>query len=626
MSVTFSEVPLSGLSVSEANVRKSRGDTEAHTQLVASIRAHGLLNPLVIKPDGAVIAGGRRLRALQELYPASYLVPCQIIKDADAEVSLTENISRAAMHPLDEFEAFASLAEQGQSVSDIALRFGVSEHHIKQRLRLGRIAEPIRAACRAGELDLDVLTAFAVTEDQNRQLALFEGQNFYPTYHYIRNALTDSTMESSDTLAEFVGMDAYKAAGGTYTEDLFSEVENRYILDDPALVQELAEAKLEEQTESLRNAGWKWVEARVSFEYWSTSKEFPKRLYPDGNADFTPEQKAESGCIVTVDYHGKIKVEAGLQRKDDFEPEVDTNNPSGYPQSLRDFLKNQRLAILSRNVAKDSDLCLDLIIHALVGQYLQNSHRYPVSKPLNLTTSNGIVGDNAIINKMLPNFPEGWDYRIFLNEDNSLEYISDLSKEQKGELLGFCTAMLIQHDGREDTEEVLCHIAERTDIQPEQVWRPTSENFWSKLKKSQILDIATEVLGQDWSDGHSKTKKSELAELMEYIFRGEEVLGIRPDQQARAKQWIPEAMTFGTLPELPELTEPDHQSRTFTIDVDETEGLACTETTEPEQQPEEPKCTVTKARLIPTREGGYEAIPVPIDTDTGEELPSVFMA
>ena len=71
-------------------------------------------------------------------------------------------------------------------------------------------------------------------------------------------------------------------------------------MDDPALVETLAEQKLSDKVQSLLAAGWKWTEARVSFEHWNASKEFPQRLYPDGD-DYTTEQKAQSGCIVTLD-------------------------------------------------------------------------------------------------------------------------------------------------------------------------------------------------------------------------------------------------------------------------------------------------------------------------------------
>ena len=58
--------------------------------------------------------------------PDDYAVPCQVVADEHAlEISLAENTVRLAMHPADEFEAFARLAEAGQTAEQIAERFGV---------------------------------------------------------------------------------------------------------------------------------------------------------------------------------------------------------------------------------------------------------------------------------------------------------------------------------------------------------------------------------------------------------------------------------------------------------------------------------------------------------------------
>lgn len=57
------------------------------------------------------------------------------------EISLDENVTRANMHPADEFEAFRELSEhRGWGAEEIAARFGVSAHVVKQRLRLGAVS------------------------------------------------------------------------------------------------------------------------------------------------------------------------------------------------------------------------------------------------------------------------------------------------------------------------------------------------------------------------------------------------------------------------------------------------------------------------------------------------------
>ena len=61
-------------------------------------------------------------------------MPCRVLAgSADAtEISLTENVVRAPMHPADQFEAFRGLIDAGASVADIAARFGIRETAVKK--------------------------------------------------------------------------------------------------------------------------------------------------------------------------------------------------------------------------------------------------------------------------------------------------------------------------------------------------------------------------------------------------------------------------------------------------------------------------------------------------------------
>ena len=182
----ISDIPLSQLELSPDNVRKTPADASAFTELKASIAAHGLLENLIARSmepstDYAVIAGGRRLAAMQALAAEGGLdedhpVPCHMIDGivAAEEVSLAENSVRAAMHPADQVEAFRRLAHAGCTAAAIAARFGVSERTVEKRLRLGNAAPVLLEAYRAGEIDLDTLMAFAVTTDQARQSAVWE--------------------------------------------------------------------------------------------------------------------------------------------------------------------------------------------------------------------------------------------------------------------------------------------------------------------------------------------------------------------------------------------------------------------------------------------------------------------
>ena len=146
------EIPLSCLALAPENVRKTPANQFAEAELVASIKAHGLLENLVARADDpdsdgterfAVVAGGRRLAALKALaedgaLDADHPVPCKIAANGNAgELSLAENVIRIAMHPADQVVAFNQLAQSGLTVAAVAARFGVTERLVEQRLRLG---------------------------------------------------------------------------------------------------------------------------------------------------------------------------------------------------------------------------------------------------------------------------------------------------------------------------------------------------------------------------------------------------------------------------------------------------------------------------------------------------------
>ena len=107
-----------------------------------------------------------------------------------------ENTVRAAMHPADEFTAMAALIDSGATVEAVAARFGVSERHVRQRLKLGKLAPELLDAFRAGKASLEVITAFTLGADHPAQLAVW-GQvkeQHYVSPHQMRRLLTGSAV------------------------------------------------------------------------------------------------------------------------------------------------------------------------------------------------------------------------------------------------------------------------------------------------------------------------------------------------------------------------------------------------------------------------------------------------
>ena len=276
----FRFIPAKNLSLSPLNVRKTGLDTGIE-ELAELILAEGVLQNLnvheqVCDSDGAVthgvVAGGRRLRALQRLIEEGritpdYPVPCMIVTDERAvQISLSENSGREPMHPADEFEAFRQLVDAGQSVEDVAARFGVTPLVVRRRLKLANVSPRFITLYREGEVTLEHLMAFAVTEDHERQHQAWEGLKSYERHpDALRELLTQDEVSMKDPMARFVGLKAYQKAGGVVRRDLFAEESDAML--DAALVRTLATQKLEKRAAKLRAEGVAWVETHLTFDY-----------------------------------------------------------------------------------------------------------------------------------------------------------------------------------------------------------------------------------------------------------------------------------------------------------------------------------------------------------------------
>ncbi|YBW38547.1 ParB/Srx family N-terminal domain-containing protein [Nitrobacter sp. TKz-YC01] len=162
-------IPLNKLKKSPRNARKtphSEADIEAYA---ASIAAKGILQNLVVEPERdeggqptgcyfVTIGEGRRLaqllRVKRKQIKKTEAIRCVVDTANDPfEISLDENVTRTAMHPADQFEAFRELAEnRGWGAEEIAARFGVTAHVVKQRLRLGAASPKLMQVYRDGGL------------------------------------------------------------------------------------------------------------------------------------------------------------------------------------------------------------------------------------------------------------------------------------------------------------------------------------------------------------------------------------------------------------------------------------------------------------------------------------------
>ena len=380
-------LPLRLLEPSKDNVRRFTSEAGID-ELCANIAALGLLQNLTgrktAKGKYEIEAGARRLRAFKELakrgaviepegvkVTLDYLVPV-LVKGAAhnaTELSLSENIIRENMHTADEVEAFRKLIEDdGMTPEQVGDRFGKSHMTVRRRVKLAKVSPRILEAFRTGEVTLQHMEAFALSDDHQAQEATFDGLPEYNrTPEAIRARLANEKIAASHRLAQFVGVEAYSRAGGTITRDLFSEDdEDAIFLDDKPLVVRLATAKLEAVAEETRGIeGWKWFEVYLS-EHESRSgysrlathereqtdaerdelfalaayideheaaydsgqmteeevKEFDAKTerqdaITNSCIVFDPQEIALAGIIVSLNYAGEVSIKRGLYRKEE---------------------------------------------------------------------------------------------------------------------------------------------------------------------------------------------------------------------------------------------------------------------------------------------------------------------
>ncbi|WP_028731129.1 ParB/RepB/Spo0J family partition protein [Pandoraea sp. E26] len=254
------------------NVRKT--PRMSIPELAASIARVGLLQNLIViaAADGEhyeVVAGGRRLAALKLLakkhrISKEWEVPCLLVADGTARTaSLTENVQREAMHPADQFEAFAALVAEGRPIEDIAADFSVSPLVVQRRLKLANVSPRLLADYRAEAVTLDQLMALAITDDHAAQeSAFYDAPTWQRQPSALRDRLTEREIDAyRHPLVRFVGLDGYQQAGGGIRRDLFAEGETGVYLTDAALLERLAQDKLAGIAAEVKAEGWPWVDA-----------------------------------------------------------------------------------------------------------------------------------------------------------------------------------------------------------------------------------------------------------------------------------------------------------------------------------------------------------------------------
>ncbi|MCA2012423.1 ParB N-terminal domain-containing protein [Cereibacter sphaeroides] len=591
-------VPLADCYVHALNTR-SEPPSEEIEALAASIDEIGLLQNLSgwLDPDQpskvGVVAGGRRLRAMillaqrQERSLDDTRVPVKIAPDEDTARTWAsaENSARAALHPADEIRAYGRLQAKGADPNAIARAFAVSERHVRQRLKLATLPASVLDALRCGKISLEQTAAFtAGTSEEAIEAELkrvLNGDRWNTGSNHIHHNLTQTMVSATDKRARFIGVEAYRAAGGRVQEDLFTD---HVGLLDEAILDRMVRSRLSDLVDTYLSQGWKWAEIIKAEECYDAGDNMDRVLrvpveLPEADAaelvalqkrgqeeelskadfarmteleerklgDYSDEDRATSGVFLFLDHSGEIDMVGPYRRRED-DPardpdagkdatggEVETKAP---PQNLIDDLSMIRLAALQQRAAAQTELMLDLLAWQLSG---------------GMRPYERVLAFSAERQPLAPSKAEGFELPASLvDPDPGKEHATSerfaefraLGKKHRNEVLSRALARtLMPH------RDMAPFLAELLAPDPRQIWTPTAAAYLGRLPVPSIDRLWAELVPEDRREGieFDGKKKGEKAKILERLFNEadfREALGLSRDMNARIDAWLPQQLQW----------------------------------------------------------------------------------
>lgn len=170
------EIPASEIYPNPAQPRKTF-DEQSIAELASSIKAHGLLSPIVVRKMNTkyeIIAGERRFQACKAAGIEKIPAMVKDISDADAfKISLVENLQREDLNPMEEAEAFFTLKDQFRLThQDIAAAVNKDRSTVTNSMRLVNLPVEAKTALKEGVITTGHARAILMAEGVTAQVAL----------------------------------------------------------------------------------------------------------------------------------------------------------------------------------------------------------------------------------------------------------------------------------------------------------------------------------------------------------------------------------------------------------------------------------------------------------------------
>ena len=249
------------------NPRTEIGDV---SDLEASIKAHGLIQPITVRPVGKryqVVAGSRRFTALKNLNFTKISCNVREIDDKEAfEIATTENITRKDMDPADECMAVAKMLDDGNDIHTVASHFGRHPRWVIGRVKMARLGGEALEKLKDGTITLGHAEALTMADDKD--IERFLGLAEYRSPEELKNIILNERKNLAN--AKF---DTYKICKNcpkqsVKQQDIFGDISESYCLDGECFAKHVAE-KVETIRKQFQANGFKECpeSEKTSFDY-----------------------------------------------------------------------------------------------------------------------------------------------------------------------------------------------------------------------------------------------------------------------------------------------------------------------------------------------------------------------
>ena len=173
---TSTNVAIAKIQLNPYQPRKTFAEDELD-QLAESIKTHGVLTPVLVRPMGdefQLIAGERRLRAAQKVGLTEIPVHVRALTDQQVlEAALVENIQRADLNPIEKAQGFKEYLDKFQMTQELlAGRLGLDRTTISNLLGLLNLVAEVQEYVRLGQLTLGHAKVLKAIAEPDRQAAL----------------------------------------------------------------------------------------------------------------------------------------------------------------------------------------------------------------------------------------------------------------------------------------------------------------------------------------------------------------------------------------------------------------------------------------------------------------------